>query len=168
MNRLERGVPYFEKGRLTMKSKWPARIAAIALGLFLATWFPASAAADKAKAACDALRQAGADALKPGSVSVVKYQGGPDALLSWGLAATQDPVAFTGWCSEKKHVSSGRSREECYSQIGIRFARHNSCVGVNDCPRGAFEFRVKLQNGCGLQEPWSDAVEFEFSENVTR
>lgn len=159
MNRLERGNPYFKRGRLAMKNKWFARAAAIALGLFLATWFPASVAADS----CQTLRNQGAGALKPSSVSVVEYQGGPDALLSWSLASGAPSDAFSGWCSEKKHVASGRKREECYAQMGIRFVRFNSCVASGHCPSGTFEFRVKLQNNCDLDEPWSDAVRFEFS-----
>lgn len=159
MNRLEWRNPCFKKGEPAMKSKWSARAAAIALGLFLATWFPASAAADS----CNTLRGQGANALKPSSVTVTAYQGGPSALLAWSLASNAPSDAFSGWCVEKKHVASSKKREECYSHIGIRFARFNSCVAAGYCPSGAFKFRVKLENNCGLDEPWSDAVGFEFS-----
>ncbi len=164
MNRLEWENPYCKR-RLAMKNKWLARAAAIALGLFLATWFPASVAADPDSESCQTLKKLDADALKPASVTVVEYTGGSDALLSWTLASNAPSDAFDGWCVKKSNVSSGKQRAECFSQIGITMARFNSCVGVNDCPTGKFNFYVKLENNCGLSEPWSDAVAYEFSDD---
>ena len=152
MSRLEWGNSCFKKAR-------PAMLACV-LGLgLLATWAPAS----MAETHCQKLVRQGSAALKPSAVIVRKYQGGPDAILVWDLPSNSPRKAFEGWCVEKRHVASENKREECYPHIGVNVARFNSCVGYQDCPTGKFTFRVKLENKCGLAEPWSDPVGFKFS-----